>query len=296
MIARIYHSFFYFCLHRFNLNKFKPRRNCPCSILSSVDLVWLFRHLIRMMRLTCAQDEVTALIHLTLIRNSSGSNWPLFINPTPSTRSSYVFVCPFYFRESLRRAILYEKNYRINLWSIRIIKKEKKKKQTFKGCQRTMKCSISMVIKPNQFVQVRHDRLSVIVGNNLINRTTVREKKLYKINQIYLQFVLYYLIVIVYKSEVWKSPIDKISFTGVDSTRKFISLEWVHCYRNELNCVYNRSRGLSIRSMAVHYTRHGIRLRESNDSHSTHPRKRTLHPNVASRNLIICFTTSHFTR
>lgn len=155
-----------------------------------------------------------------------------------------------------------------------------------------MKCSISMVIKPNQFVQVRHDRLSVIVGNNLINRTTVREKKLYKINQIYLQFVLYYLIVIVYKSEVWKSPIDKISFTGVDSTRKFISLEWVHCYRNELNCVYNRSRGLSIRSMAVHYTRHGIRLRESNDSHSTHPRKRTLHPNVASRNLIICFTTS----
>lgn len=56
-----------------NFNEYE--RTVPASItLSSADLVGLFRRLSRMMRLTCAQDEVTALMHLTLMRNSSGSN------------------------------------------------------------------------------------------------------------------------------------------------------------------------------------------------------------------------------
>lgn len=109
---------------------------------SSADLVGLFRRLSRMMRLTCAQDEVTALIHLTLMRNSSGSNWPPFVNPTPSTGPPYVASILLLFLRTAR-ALPYgnwlnEENNKTETNEVNLIDTNNYKKK-FEGCQRTVK-------------------------------------------------------------------------------------------------------------------------------------------------------------
>lgn len=109
---------------------------------SSADLVGLFRRLSRMMGLTCAQDEVTALMHLTLMRNSSGSNWPPFVNPTPSTGPPYVASILLLFLRTAR-ALPYgnwlnEENNKTETNEVNLIDTNNYKKK-FEGCQRTVK-------------------------------------------------------------------------------------------------------------------------------------------------------------